>query len=174
MTLKNNIRSVSFAACVDVFEIPHINDLEEQDIQAIWWSKEDFRCFKAEIRKTLNSMIEFGWLFQETEDSCSRGLENCISQRLSIRNSRRASAARAILFEQRLQWDEGSHDPEYIADVYTEISKNCQNDAHARALQDHEQVIPRRWNTKQRQPLQTRLGEFRVSLAFPPPSAIVV
>jgi hypothetical protein len=173
MALKNIVRSVSFAACVDVVEIPHINDLEEQDIQAIWWNKEDFRFFKAEIRKTLNSMIEFGWLFEETDDSCSRGLENGISQRLSIRNSRRASAVRAILFEQRLQWDEGSYDPEYIADVYNEISKTCQNDAHARALQDHEQVIPRRWNTKQRQPLPMRLGEFRVSLAFEPSSILV-
>ena len=135
---------VAFEETDEVLYVKHISEFSQQEIQDIWFSVEDFAQFKEDCKRTISMMKELGVSFQNTEVTCSRGLEHFIETRKSNRKSRRANASRAVLAEQELQFKEGSYDPEYIAEVYQEISVTCQAEAYSAGLRDQEEAYGRR------------------------------
>ena len=129
-------RSVAFALSDRVYAIPHINDLDEDEIHNAWWGRDDYACFKGSCRATVHRMNELGVFFEENDDNCIRGLEHFEIARHQTRKMRRAAAAKLVLQEQELQHYEGCNDPEFISEMYAEISVQCQREAHLRGLQD--------------------------------------
>jgi hypothetical protein len=139
---KPKRRSVCFEGNDTVLEIPHLSDMDEQQIRDVWWSVEECLSLKVNCRNTVRQMNQLGLAFVENDESCSRGLENFTKARLSIRKARRAAAVRVVLEEQELQFDEGSYDHSYIADVYRDISVLSQREAQSRGFDDQEQSLP--------------------------------
>jgi hypothetical protein len=67
------VRSVKFSKAVRVKEIPHYNELPDEEFQAIWYSAEDYQHFRSVCTTTVKIMTSGDGLHDE-EDLCSRGL----------------------------------------------------------------------------------------------------
>jgi hypothetical protein len=140
-TTNKKPKTVDFVPSCAVYEVPHINDMPMEDVRAIWWSTSDFSEFKHNISETVALMTAQGVAAVETNDSTARGLENYIPQRREKRTRRREQAYKTVLLEQQLQWQEGSCDPEYIAEIYAEISVRSHKEANSQALRDQAEVM---------------------------------
>ena len=148
-------KNVSFVSSCSVYRVPHIADMPTEVIRSIWWSADDFGEFKRDIGDSLALLEASSQEGQsssvlETKDSTARGLEHHTPQYLEKRRRRRESAYAAVLVEQEMQWQEGSYDPDYIAEVYSEISSKSQAEAGTQGLKDQKEVLKMQSRQKRR------------------------
>ncbi|CAJ1949163.1 unnamed protein product [Cylindrotheca closterium] len=110
-------KSVCFAKHDEVFEIPHMNDLSDEEIDAVWMSDTDFKSIRKECRKVILA-IERG-CFKSLAGVELRGLEHHLfSQR------KQKDAIREILYStvEKLQ----SFQDETKTDVSDMMAEMCQ------------------------------------------------
>lgn len=65
-----------------------------------------------------------------------RGLEHKTPNGAHHRNNNRARARQAVLEEQRVQWEKGIKDPEYIAALYKTITHRSRVEANVMGIRD--------------------------------------
>lgn len=66
-----------------------------------------------------------------------RGLECFTSAGARQRSTNKKAGVDIVITEQELQFDEGSNDPEYIAEIYAEVAERSRGQARDRAQQDY-------------------------------------
>lgn len=128
------VRSVCFSERSGVFEIPHINDLSDEEINAVWMSDADFKAIREECRKIIEA-IERGFLNILVGIEL-RGLEH----HLSIQRNQKA-AMREILYDtvEKLQCYEDQTQidvSDLIGEMCRKVSKQSVQKAHQMALRD--------------------------------------
>jgi hypothetical protein len=120
-TKRARCRSVSFATDVEVFEVSgHCED----DRQATWLGKEDFRRIRAECRLTVQKLSS-GKLKEGNEEFTMRGLENKTRVRAARLKQMDRESHHAVFEEQELQVSEDNSDPEAIALFYADFTNNA-------------------------------------------------
>jgi hypothetical protein len=67
-------RSVHMSPDVYYREIPHLNDLSDEDINAVWLSPEGFMETKKAYSKIVQMMMRSREPIEETDEICTRGL----------------------------------------------------------------------------------------------------
>lgn len=127
--------SVHFEERVRVRKTIHLNEFSDDEIDACWYSDQEFNSMRAEVRFAAD-LIDQGLLETDNTNYCRRGAEEHAPLQSRLRRKIKHALRAAVLEEQRLQWGEGSCDPEFIAEVSQ--FKSAQSIATARkvALED--------------------------------------
>ncbi len=131
---------VTFAPVTEIQEVPHVNDLESEDVAEIWYCKRDYEVIKATYMTTVRMMASgsTSLLFENEEDHCFRGLEYRTREGARRRQGNKITAITAVLDEQDRQIYEGIWDPEALAEVYRRTSAHCTDAAFLLGLRDEQ------------------------------------
>mmetsp|Transcript_135911 Transcript_135911/g.202118 ORF Transcript_135911/g.202118 Transcript_135911/m.202118 type:complete len:208 (-) Transcript_135911:19-642(-) len=140
-------KSVTFAATASMRLARHITDYTSEEIKAAYYSGEDFREFKREIKRTLR-MVDMKKKMDDIS-YCSRGVECLTKQSLAIRSKLREAARFAVLNKElhqflRVETEEkigscgGKIDDERIAVIYAGVSRESATIAYNTGLADEQ------------------------------------
>lgn len=133
-------KSVHFAEDKnEVFPVIHLNDIPEKEVEAIWYTAEEYSEIKASYQITI-FMMEAGDNV-ENDGHTSRGLEYRTQEGAWARYENKRDAYNAVLDEQDRQWKVDKDDFEQIRNIYCEHSTKCSNAAVMRALKDMQEAI---------------------------------
>jgi hypothetical protein len=112
-------------------------DLSEEELAAIWYSRDEFRAIKKMLIPTVKKMAK-GIPLDDDEDS--RGLEHKTPHGSRKRQGDRFLSMDAVLQEQDQQWEQNRRDPDFLARVYSQSSAHCLMQSHLVAKGDAENV----------------------------------
>jgi hypothetical protein len=119
-------------------EITHVNDLSDEEYDAIWYAPEDYTKIKKNIIAMVKVLVN-GKKVAETDKQSARGLEYRTPEGAQQRQVNKITAIAALLDEQDRQLDyNGRTNDVALAAAYIAASKHCQDEAHALALTDVE------------------------------------
>lgn len=107
-------RNVSFKPSVSVQEIPHIADMKKEEVEATWYSREEFKELKEAVYLVLRKMVNGGL----SADECTRGLEHRTPEGATRRKQNKLNAFQVVWNAQESQWEDNISDPEAISIVY--------------------------------------------------------
>ena len=125
----------------------HINDYTAREKAACWSSAAERRAMREDMCDAIQQLIDDPNKQDNDGDSsssgdadaalfCRRGLVRHLPDEAHERCQRKAAARQAVLVEQRLQTEEGSNDPEYIAMIYAGACESSREAAFDQALCD--------------------------------------
>ena len=81
-------------------------------------------------------------MHEEEQEVCLDGIENlAFKERGERRRNRIANARLDVLSEQADQKLQGVSSPDFIAELYEDISAPCHREAHEKALRYHQEVM---------------------------------
>jgi hypothetical protein len=112
------------------FPIPHIDDMDDEEVNAIWWDEEFYDATKSEIILIVRKMRK-GEKIEDNNNQTSRGLEH-----LTHLAENRRVAVKVVMKEQKRQRDEGVQSDERLAEVYRNVSSHLQDAAYSLGLKD--------------------------------------
>jgi hypothetical protein len=135
-------KSVRFAPSITGRCIEHIGDMSKEEISSIWYSGEEYRAIKAEWKYAVDLVKKGGVSSLESSSFSTRGLERLLCPvYAALRRTRRQNAWNIVLDEQDDQNRRGHHySPEFIAELYQEISARCIRDAQEQGRRDQEEL----------------------------------
>jgi len=131
-------RSVHWASQCEVFEIIHINDMEDEEVFSCWYHEEDYSMIKKRIRVSV-LLMEAGRAVESPEHT-DRGIECRTADGARERYRNRRKTVNAVLDEQDSQWDNNVKDDDRLAKVSMGHSGKSRVSAMVRARQDQEFV----------------------------------
>lgn len=123
-------------------------DISDNDAELVWYDHCDYIAFKKDCqmtmlmsRATTETLRSKRGKSKSLDMYCELGLEFVIdSQRKMLRRRRREKAREVVLGEQYDQQLDGLCCPEFIADLYKDISIPSHNDAHQRGLEVEREI----------------------------------
>jgi hypothetical protein len=115
--------------------IPHLDELEESEICAIWYEKQDYDVMKQSFIPTIRKMMK-GDTIEETNEETIRGLEFRTRPGAIRRQHNKLQALHAVLDEQERQKMNGHLNDDQLADLYRSCALHCVEEACMLALQD--------------------------------------
>ena len=77
-----------------------------------------------------------GGKINEDDGLCIRGLERKLPDESTKCRGDKRRAIKVVLEEQSLQWEEGSFDPDWIADQYSEATSESKMIAYVKGIED--------------------------------------
>jgi hypothetical protein len=130
-------RSVSFAKNFDVKEVPHLRDVTPEELQAAWYTAEDFDKIKKSMIVTIRLMMAGKPIGHH---QCVRGLEFRTPSGAKTRKQNKLNALTAVWTEQVSQWNENKTDEFAISFVYQQQSQKCREQARRFGCHDEKAV----------------------------------
>ena len=131
-------KKVSFHNDVSVRLTPGLDSFAEDEIAAAWYSRAELQDIRSGVRNEVKMLTsEVGATASEIEP---RGLESFLPEGLARKQLRREVARDAVLDEQEYQWRRASDDPELLADIYFERTRDSATAARWQGLVDQESV----------------------------------
>lgn len=115
--------------------IPHIDELAESEILAIWYEKTEYDVMKQSFIPTIRKMMK-GDTIEETNEDTVRGLEFRTRPGAIRRQHNKLQALHAVLEEQERQKINGHLNDDQLADVYRSCASHCAEAAYLLGLQD--------------------------------------
>lgn len=100
-----NKATVSFSSRVVVRHTIHLSDYTPEEIENTFFTKDEYRRIKEDIKFTLE-LMEADLLDEDSTEFCRRGIEHKTSQGLARRWSTRTESVLAVLAEQDKLWDQ--------------------------------------------------------------------
>lgn len=97
---KRTSRKVRWAKMADLIEIPHLKDIDEEDIDAAWMSAAELKEVKHNVKETVLMMMGGKKSADEDDLFCSRGLEHRTKEGCRKRYNHKTLAWDAVLNEQ--------------------------------------------------------------------------
>jgi hypothetical protein len=154
--------ALRFSCEVQEHEIPNTDDLSDEQIASMWYSRDEMSTIRAQARETKDLMMRVGHLLMEHDQDKTRRCRNSnndnnddddddededieqevtsnwLRDKFDARIVRRTilDALYAVLDEQDLQREEGIQDEELLADVYFAASRQSQWVAREKGLRD--------------------------------------
>lgn len=119
---RSNDMFVKFEQHVDVLEVPHLRNLQPEEVSSTWYSNQEFETIKKSLVVTLRLMIANKPV---GSDQCTRGLEFRTPHGAKFRKKNKLEALTAVWNEQVAQWKDNVTDDEAIRRVYMEQSQKC-------------------------------------------------
>lgn len=134
-------RSVSFSPSALVRETIHINHYTNDEIAVCWYDDVELKKIKVDIKTTTLLLMNSDYLNLNINDRrCSRGLDSYTETGQASKRQNREDVIDAVLDEQDFQKDECNTDPEMIADVYFDKTRQSQAMVRVMGLSDQETV----------------------------------
>jgi hypothetical protein len=127
-------RTVYFKETVSIRKTVHINDYSDAEVEACWYSGNEFYEMKREVRYTVD-LIDRGSILDERTYS-KRGLENRIRNDAQMRAKRKTTARGAVIREQLMQKRWGENNGYSIAKKYRERTYHGKQVAYLRGVAD--------------------------------------
>ena len=126
-------RCVSFGQFDVIHEIVHIDDIEDDEIDSIWFTprekKQIARDAKAIVKKVDDGLLD-------SNDEACRGLEKHATRASKQRKEKVADVYDTVLGMQSFQQRRGLHLPNAMADLCRKQTSQSQRDAYEVALRD--------------------------------------
>jgi hypothetical protein len=128
-------RHVHFATYEEVLEIPHINDLSDEEVDGVWMTEDELRS----IRRRCLDMVK---MMDKDEEkaiqkiSCTRGLYEHTRQYIEKRNRTRGKVYVAVLSVQYHHDATGEYDAELLGEISRKYSAVSVLQAQVVALRD--------------------------------------
>lgn len=128
-------KTVKFNERVRAKRSLHITQMTKEEIASVWYKASDFQTMRNQMRFEA-SLLENDFLMPKMADAkyCAHGLESYTQSGVQIRRDFKKQGLSLVLEEQEMQKDEGSCDPEYIANIYKKLSELSLAHARSRAL----------------------------------------
>jgi hypothetical protein len=121
-----------------IFPIPRIDDLTEEEIKATWYERGDYEKIKMAMIPLIRKMMKKEKI-EESNKETTRGLEYRTRQGAIRRQHNKVEAITAVMDEQDRQMEEIGHlDDELLSSVYCQMNEHCRLEAHQLALGDVE------------------------------------
>lgn len=130
-------KGVHFKEHHDIREIPHLDDVPEEEIEETWYSAKEYSEIKSSYQLTI-FMMESGE--KMSEEHTPRGLEYRTQEGAWARYENKRDAYNAVLDEQDRQWKVDKDDHDKIREIYLEHSTKCAQAAVVRALNDERDI----------------------------------
>jgi hypothetical protein len=132
---------VTFGPIIRYKTVKNSESYKKEEFQATWYSEEDFKKIFSECVSTVRKVVHRQPILEE-EGFTLRGLEYKTPKGSKFRRANKSRSMHTVMEEQKLQKSTGTEDPEYLAEVYSEASKNSRRLAHMIALQDEQEARP--------------------------------
>jgi hypothetical protein len=129
-------KSVKFADSNEVFPIPHLDDMSDDEIADVWYDCQEYSEIKSAFQVTLHLMETGQKILHDDEEHTSRGLEYRTQDGAWARYENKRDAYNAVLDEQDRQWKDDADDHDALSRVYLEHSAKCLEAARKRAKED--------------------------------------
>lgn len=138
---KRRQRTVRFSRdATQEHTIGQCQNLSVQEINERWYNQEEYEEIRQENHSTVK-LLRNGLTDPERVGLCYRGLEHKTMERRRQRSINVIQSLDSVLLEQkRIQLKGSKPDPRAIANSYSAISKQCQNDAHRIGVWDEKNV----------------------------------
>ncbi|CAJ1949161.1 unnamed protein product [Cylindrotheca closterium] len=137
VTLENMPRRVQFSGEHKIHEIPHIDDLSDEEIEQVWMSPDDFKDIRRECQKII-MIIEHDSSLLEGMGIELRGLEHhMVKQRKHIEGIQELlydTVDRLMCFHDETSMDVG----DMLAEMCQKISSRSEALARQIGIQDEE------------------------------------
>ena len=115
--------------------IDHVDDMDDEEIQAIWYDKRDYDAIKNKLIPIIRKMMK-GEKSEESNRSTTRGLEYRTRQGALRRQQNKSEGLASVLNEQDRQRKNNTKDDELLAEIYRGATSHCQDTSYALALKD--------------------------------------
>jgi hypothetical protein len=140
-TEESNVsrRKVSFYARVRIKRVPNRKDLGKDLIEDVWYSRSEFKDIRKECFSTIKLMKSLSLkeeYLEEDDDYCTRGLEYKTDQAYRERQKNKMDIRTLVIEEQEYQFLSEMNDPQWIAKLAQEQSRECIKIAIAAAEKD--------------------------------------
>ena len=123
--VQPSVRIVTFNPIIHTVAIPRLKSSSKVVKSKLWYNVDDFLSIKESLQQIIDMMDTAG--ADGVVGHCTHGVSSTLE---SIRNTARIEEARLAVFtEQQYQWNEDVVDPELLADVYFEVTRECQWEA---------------------------------------------
>ena len=138
---RENRKSVSFAAKESlVRKIPASFELTEDDVETLWYTKEEFQLSRKSQMFIVKLMERGMSSLDEDEELCPRGLESRTRAGARRKNEAIEASWDAVLGEQEKQWEEGRFNAWALARIHFEASALSSMEAFLAAKRDTQYV----------------------------------
>lgn len=144
----------------EVFDVPHIDDMSDQEIATIWYDRPDYDAMKQSFIPIIKKMMR-GAKVEETESETIRGLEFRTRDGALKRQHNKIQSIHSVLDEQDRQLALGIHDVEKISEIYRETSQHCKCSARDLGEMDEEFIKSNMESTDQSDDKPKKVGGFR-------------
>ena len=133
--LRARRKSVRFDRNVYVKETIALSDMEDDEIDQVWYTDEEYRYMRAYSFLLAKHYADGGKPSEAARD-CERGLESFTKAGAEKRHGNKVNAWLSVLMEQEDQFDAGMHNEKAIAEAYMEQNRYCMVEAYERAWDD--------------------------------------
>ena len=141
---EKKTKSVTFKPTVAARKTIHINNYTAEEIFACWWTDEEHTMIQKRTLLEASALLETEVTEEaDYQKSCFRGLELYVKHIAEKGTAHKDAALRAVLQEQSLQREEGSYDPEYIAEIYQDCTSLAREKASFSGVKDSLEVSRR-------------------------------
>jgi hypothetical protein len=137
---RNPRRKLVFNQVVNVRPIKHLDNMSDEEVNAIWFSREDFEDMKDSYAETVR-MISKGAFKGDDDEHCARGLEYRTREGAFKRKTNKWNALQAVLDEQDRQQRLGINDDELLREAYVEENLHCRLAALELGIQDQDDAL---------------------------------
>jgi hypothetical protein len=139
--------SVSWNSDVNCLSILSLDHYSEQELEAVWYTLEEYQAFKNGCKEAIVRMREKGKKIKDNdEEVCCRGLECLTKKGGKIRQRNRQGVWCAVLLEQELQVKQNVFDALILSRVSIMSSLPARKAARDRGHED--QHHQRRWHAR--------------------------
>lgn len=133
--VQNKRLRVTFRPHVNVRPIRHINNMSEEVVEKVWFSRVNFEEMKKEYAQTVK-MIAYDIYKGDDEQHCARGLEYRLRPGALIRRANKLNGLEAVLNEQANQNRLGIINDERIAKAFRRENIRCRLSALQMGVRD--------------------------------------
>ena len=123
----------------EVFPVPHIDDMSNEDIGMIWYDKSDYDSMKQSFIPIIKRLMR-GAKVEESNSETARGLEFRTREGAMKRQQNKVQAVQTVLDEQDRQLELGLYDVEKISELYFKVGRPCRELARDLGVKDEEFV----------------------------------
>jgi hypothetical protein len=131
-------RSVKFLPDMEVFEIPHVNDFTDEEIDQLYYSRDELDTIQDDVWDLVD-MLNLGIEYTDKNDFTKRGLVDLKTKHVRRRRRMRRKAYSIVFRFQRYETFgdlQGVQASEVMAQLYQECTAKSLRDARTLARKD--------------------------------------
>ena len=145
---KKNENKVRFYPRVRIQRVMPRKKIPEEQMQAVWYSRDEFQTIRKECFKTIRLMnddedvanVECPFLDDEDNELCRRGLEYKTPKAYKRRQKQKKDVRLVVFEELDFQEEQGMNDPLWVAKLSRDQSRSCVEAAIETAKEDERQA----------------------------------
>ena len=158
---RKNRRRIRFSKLDTAFEIPHINDMTDAEVEDCWFGPEDFRSIRVECMDTVKE-VDAG---KQQEGYFLRGLDQHTLRYKERRDEVGRQVYLAVFEIQTYQWATGVDASDLIAQASQKYSQAAVAAAHMAAISDLFSAFKNTWTERHIPTVELEPSHHKVTYA---------